>query len=55
MPNHPLWRELRGVIIRYGGSLARLVKDICDRALQFPPRLALAPPAIPAPSGTGPP
>ena len=32
MPNHPLWRELQLVIIRHGGSLARLVKDILDRA-----------------------
>jgi hypothetical protein len=28
MPNHPLWRELQHAIIRYGGSLAGLVKDI---------------------------
>ena len=41
MPNHPLWRELRDAIIRYGGSLARLVKDICDCAFQTS-RLALA-------------
>ena len=37
MPNHPLWRELRVLIIRYGGSLAKLVKDIFDRAFQLPP------------------
>ena len=40
-PNHPLWRELSVVIIRYGGNLARLVKDICDLAFQKS-RLALA-------------
>ena len=61
MPNHPLWRELRSVIIRYGGNLARLVKDICDRAFRHPaspwplaPPLAPAPQS-PAPSGAGPP
>ncbi len=36
MPNHPLWRELRVVVIRYGGSRANLVKDICERAVQRP-------------------
>jgi hypothetical protein len=36
MPKHPLWRELRLVIIRHGGSLAKLVKDICDRAFERP-------------------
>ena len=41
MPNHPLWRELRDAIVRYGGSLARLVKDICDLAFRAS-RLALA-------------
>jgi hypothetical protein len=61
MPNNPLWRELRIVIIRYGGSLARLVKDICDRAFQspaspWPLNSSLAPvQRSPAPRGTGPP
>jgi hypothetical protein len=36
MPSHPLWRELQIVVIRHGGSLARLVKDILDRAFQLP-------------------
>jgi hypothetical protein len=36
MPSHPLWRELSLVIIRHGGSLARLFKDICDRVFPIP-------------------
>jgi hypothetical protein len=56
MPSHPLWRKLQLVIIRHGGSLARLVKDILDRAF---PRPASAWPAAPlqspAASGAGPP
>ena len=59
MPNHPLWRELQYAIIRYGGSLARLVKDILERAFPRPvtaPSGSLAPlPASPAPACTGPP
>ncbi len=61
MPNHPLWRELSIVIIRHGGNLARLVKDICDRVLQRPASpWPLTPPLAPAlqssaPSGAGPP
>ena len=61
LPSHPLWRELSGVIIRNGGSLARLMKDILDRAFRGPASpwplsspLALAP-RSPAPSGAGPP
>ena len=56
MPSHPLWRELQLVIIRHGGSLARLVKDILDRA--FPLAAAArttAPLQSPAASGGGPP
>jgi hypothetical protein len=61
MPNHPLWRELSLVIIRHGGNLATLFKDICRRL--FPPhRPAIAPalqPALPVPlpatGCTGPP
>jgi hypothetical protein len=56
MPSHPLWRELQLVIIRHGGSPARLVKDILDRAF---PRAAAArsahPLQSPAASGAGPP
>jgi hypothetical protein len=59
MPNHPLWRELQHAIIRYGGSLAGLVKDILGRAFPRPataPSGSLAPlPASPAPACTGPP
>jgi hypothetical protein len=33
MPSHPLWRDLRLVIIRHGGSVAALFKDICERVL----------------------
>lgn len=59
MPSHPLWRELSAVVIRYGGSLAKLVKDICDRAgpltaSRWPPGWPASLPS-PAPSGTGPP
>ena len=60
-PSHPLWRELRDAIVRYGGSLARLVKDICDCAFQRPaspwPLSSPLAPALqsPAPSGTDPP
>jgi hypothetical protein len=56
MPSHPLWRELQLVIIRHGGSLARLVKDILDRA--FPRATSpwpAAPLQSPAASGAGPP
>jgi hypothetical protein len=59
MPNHPLWRELQHAIIRYGGSLAGLVKDILGRAFPRPattPSGSLAPlPASLAPASTGPP
>ena len=60
MPNHPLWPELRVLIIRHGGNLANLVRDILDRAFQ--PLASDRPPAwpmpslqSPAPAGTGPP
>jgi hypothetical protein len=56
MPDHPLWRELQLVIIRHGGSLARLVKDILRHAFERPasvwPAAPLQPPAA---SGAGPP
>ena len=62
MPNHPLWSELRILIIRHGGSLANLVRDILDRAFHHHPASAwpLSPfpaPALqsPSPSGAGPP
>ena len=62
--SHPLWREVQRAIIKHGGSLARLVTDLIDRAL-FPdgqPPTAVTPAAsrgptlrFEAPSGTGPP
>jgi hypothetical protein len=60
MPNHPLWRELRDAIVRYRGSLARLVSDICDLAFQSPaspwPLSSPLAPALRSPaSSTGPP
>jgi hypothetical protein len=59
-----LWRELSLVIIRHGGSLARLFKDICDRVFPIPApggsiAMSGALPAVfppsPAAAGTGPP
>jgi hypothetical protein len=52
MPSHPLWPELQRLIIRYGGNLANLVKDILNRA--FPRHAASGPPAWPAPSPQSP-
>jgi hypothetical protein len=59
-PNHPLWRELSHLIIRYDGNLANLVKDIIDRAFQraassWPPAWPAPSLQSPAPAGTGPP
>jgi hypothetical protein len=61
MPSHPLWRELQIAVIRHGGSLARLVKDILDRAFQLPaspwPLTRFPAPALQSlpPSGADPP
>ena len=57
MPCHPLWRELYWAIIRYGGSVARLVKDILDRTLPLAIPDDVTPVFSPAPSPvcTGPP
>jgi hypothetical protein len=60
MAPHPLWGELRTVIIHYGGDLAKLWKDILRNVR---PRYAVdRPPAAPeqslpspAPAATGPP
>ena len=32
LPNHPLWPELSVLVVRHGGSLASLVKDIITQA-----------------------
>jgi hypothetical protein len=54
MPNHPLWRELQLVIIRHGGSLARLVKDILSNAFERPVSVwPSVPLQLPAASGAG--
>jgi hypothetical protein len=61
MPNHPLWREVQLVIIRHGGSLARLVKDLVEQVFQFPVPAAVPAasrawsPPPPSPACTGPP
>jgi hypothetical protein len=59
MPSDPLWRDLSLVIIRHGGSLARLVKDILDQAFPLAAaarrRSQVPPPRFPAPVPTGPP
>jgi hypothetical protein len=56
MPSHPLWRELQLVIIRHGGSLARLVKDILSNAFERPVSVwPSVPLQSPAASGAGPP
>ena len=58
-PRHPLWRELQLVIIREGGSLARLVSDMLDQVFPMPAiipaRSPTLPRQIPAAAGTGPP
>jgi hypothetical protein len=60
LPSHPLWRELSRVIIKHGGSLANLVKDLMQRAFQGwqAAQPAASPAPLPqrlAPAGTGPP
>jgi len=58
-PRHPLWRELQLVIIREGGSLARLVSDMLDQVFPMPAiipaRSPTRPRQIPAAACTGPP
>ena len=51
LPSHPLWRELSEIIIRHGGSLANLVKDIITQATRPLSRhwSAGMPPTLPAP------
>ncbi len=59
MPTHPLWGDLSPVILRYGGNLPRLWREIL--ALLRPRSTADRPPAWPAPPqrspvpATGPP
>jgi len=56
MADHPLWRELRLVVICHGGNLAKLMQATWERAFE---RIAAAWPAAelqsPAASGAGPP
>jgi hypothetical protein len=57
-PSHPLWQEVKEALYEFGGSLARLLKDIFDRTLgPIPSARSLRPaPASPGtPSGTDPP
>ena len=56
MADHPLWQELRLVVICHGGNLAKLMKATWDRAFE---RIAASWPAAPlqspTASGAGPP
>lgn len=62
LPSHPLWPEIRDLILRHGGNLTKLVKEIIAQAAHrvaeawiaagLPPG-PLPPP--PCPSGAGPP
>ena len=56
MADHPLWRELRLVVICHGGNLAKLMKATWERAFE---RIAAAWPTAPLQSptlsGAGPP
>ena len=59
-PSHPLWPEVRDLIIRYCGNLANLVMDLVDRAFErpassWPPAWPAASLQSPRPSSTGPP
>jgi len=57
--DHPLWRDIQMAIILHGGSLARFIDDIFERARCFRSECGDAPPAAsrlsPIPPGTGPP
>ena len=58
--DHPLWQKLNLAILRYGGSLVPLYKDIIRRASQgwHAATAAVSPAVVPpilAPAGTGPP
>ena len=58
LPNHPLWRELRAVIVQEGGSLANLVRHILDQTFPLsattPPGSPTPPTRFPAPVRSGP-
>ena len=61
LPSHPLWPDVARAMLEYGGSPARLVSDLIDRAFSAPPP-TVAPAALPGPNprfetpgGTGPP
>jgi hypothetical protein len=60
MPSHPLWREVQMAMIRYGGSLANLVRDLIHQSFQSlvsaaAPAVLAAPSPLPSPTGAGPP
>jgi hypothetical protein len=61
LPSHPLWRDVARAMLEYGGSPARLVSDLIDRAFSGP-QPTVVPASLPgptlrfeAPGGTGPP
>ena len=59
-PSHPLWREVQMAMIRYGGSLANLVRDLIHQSFQSlvsaaAPAVLAAPSPLPSPTGAGPP
>lgn len=53
VPAHPLWGELSDLVIRHGGSLAALVRDVLDRLCPLPP-VARWPAVAPAPTASPP-
>jgi hypothetical protein len=61
LPSHPLWPDVARAMLEYGGSPARLVSDLIDRAFSRPPPTVapaalLGPnPRFETPGGTGPP
>jgi hypothetical protein len=60
-PSHPLWLEVKQAMLEFGGSLARLLRDIFDRTLgPIPSARSLSRAPAPSlqsatPSGAGPP
>ncbi len=51
LPSHPLWLDVKEAMLEFGGSLARLLSDILDRAFPLHPQ----PQGYQTPSGAGPP